>query len=201
VARGHCRKPSVANGQQPFGRSHPQGSVARLAQNVDPVVPERRAVACVEDRESDAVESHQSFLCPEPQVAVQCLGNRIDGVLRHPGVGVPYVMSVLRKWGAGIQPAQSHRDQKERPEAEAPPTTYCHPARSNQTGSLLPLGTNERLESLDSGLIRDERLVFEDEWPIPGACSTHRQGGNGGSSEWKKGEGSQRLTEFILRLR
>ena len=54
------------------------------------------SVLVVENRELDSIEARQPLLRGQPYVAIGCLTDRHDRVLRKPLVGLPYVMNVLR---------------------------------------------------------------------------------------------------------
>src|SRR5262249_7668756 len=98
-------EPPGAAAQQPFGRSDPERAVAPLAEGANPVVADRGAVAGIEDREANAVESDEALLGAEPQVTVAGLEDRVHRVLREAGVAVPDVAAVLGERGAGVQAA------------------------------------------------------------------------------------------------
>ncbi len=82
------------HGNQALRRSHPERAVAGLTESVDPVIAKGGGIAGIENSESDAVETDESLLRPEPQGTILCLCDRVDGVLRKAGVAVPDVVAV-----------------------------------------------------------------------------------------------------------
>src|SRR5262249_40197062 len=86
----------------------------------DDVAPDARRRRLVEDLEADAVESDETFLRAEPQVAVLRLDDRVDGVLRKPLLRLPYVVHVLGGRDAGVEREGRPREERERGEEDAP---------------------------------------------------------------------------------
>ena len=66
-------------------------------------VVRERGVAVVEHLETDAVETGQAAVGAEPEVAVACLLQRTDAVVRQPFFDTPYVLHILRERTRGIE--------------------------------------------------------------------------------------------------
>jgi hypothetical protein len=69
--------------------------VANAGSRGDVVGRERRFASLVVNGETHPVEAHQAFLRAEPDVAVMCLHDRRDGILRQAIIAVPHQMDVL----------------------------------------------------------------------------------------------------------
>ena len=80
---------------EPVRRADPQTSLAILLEEADVVAFERRCVFLVENREVETVETDESFLRSDPEIAVLGLDDRLDGVLRQSVFGRPCLVTKL----------------------------------------------------------------------------------------------------------
>jgi hypothetical protein len=141
-------EPPIATAREPRQRADPETPVAGLAERLDPVVFQRRRVAGIENGESNAVESNQSFLRAEPEVAVTGLQNLLDGVLRQSRVAVPGVVAVVSLAPGGIEricPPGEERGERRHSEPEPPPSRPSDRSTVRHTASPSGKGTPSHL--------------------------------------------------------
>src|ERR1700730_10998264 len=70
---------------------HPQASVPSLKQQVETIALDSFGIAFVEDGKAKAIKANQPVRSCKPEVAVLCLQNRLNGILRQAVVRVPQV--------------------------------------------------------------------------------------------------------------
>jgi hypothetical protein len=78
----------------------PDRAIRRLVQTDEPVVPDARRIAAIENSESDAIEANQPIEGGHPDVTVAGLLNGFDDVVRQAVVGRPGLHLVLRRGDA-----------------------------------------------------------------------------------------------------
>lgn len=76
--------PSLHAEEAPAVRADPERAVLVGEEGEDGIGGEVGDRPAVEESEPGAVEADEAFLCPDPEVAVGSLGDRLDGVLREP---------------------------------------------------------------------------------------------------------------------
>src|SRR5450432_164877 len=74
------------------------------------LVWDRSFVAAVEHGESNAVEAGQTLLGADPEVAIRCSGDRLNGALRQPLRYLPIVENVLARLHRRVERACQARD-------------------------------------------------------------------------------------------
>ena len=183
-------EPIAAHVDEAAHGADPERAVAGGEQRLHPVVRERRRVARVENREADAVEAHEAFLRPEPEVSVAGLGDGGDRVLRQARVARPRVVPVLRGGDRRIDAGGGPRAEREGERGgRNPRAAKGHDRRRPDSGVYLnPPGTNPRFpgtKGWGSGLNSSEfgacpgrkSEVFR---PDPGGVDAARRCSRGG---------------------
>src|ERR1700733_1792242 len=81
--------------KQTVGGGGPEGAIGCLRERPDEVAAQLRGGAPVEECEVNAVEADKAAVRGQPEIAVACLTDGVDGVLGQPVVGLPELLAVL----------------------------------------------------------------------------------------------------------
>src|SRR5271169_4315383 len=108
----------VLPARQPFRRSDPQASVACTQKREDLVTGKLFAVRRGPWNETHSVKADQSWLSPDPEITVRCLGNGLRGRRQIPILDSPHFVAVLGDLSRRIKPGNSPTEQGHKKEAK-----------------------------------------------------------------------------------
>ena len=103
IGHNHRLKASVSESGQLTTRGYPYAAICIGSQGLDEVVSKPLRVKYAEGGESDAVEASKPFLGSEPEVAITCLSDSGNGVLRKTDLGSQLRLNILAKQLFGVR--------------------------------------------------------------------------------------------------